>query len=532
MEGIQFPLGVKGDRSTTAAGIAALSAALRPVDSNLADEVSQLSSKSFRFKYNDYYVKLVELSAQSPENALQIARAGLEYLHNSFEFHRLGNSQSIAAAMETPTSHARFHTAEIAGSKAWSGTPSISVPYGNGTLSGPALRGQLSRWARYGTIEKSAADAIRSLSEKPDWLDLRGKYFVLLGAGSAMGPLPMLLALGATVVAIDLDRTAIWQRLIELARKSPGKLIFPVKKPFSELSNDDSSLYANSGCNLFTDTPEILDWLVGVAPGEQLVVGSYAYLDGAKHVQVSLAMDAIISGLIAKRGKKEIMVASLCTPTDCFVVPQEAYAAQLENLKSAPVADKAFNTLSGGKWCVKNARRPVKASNSSAEYYICDEIARPQGPNYTLAKRIQIWRSIVAREDFGCSVSANVAPATATQSVVHAKTFAWVYSGLSHFPPMEIFQQDTSNAVMGALLVYDVMCPSSVAHPSAKKLDNPLLLFSENAFHGGMWRMAFKMDSIGEVAALVHWTRELWPVLVVLFIVFLIASLFLIKRFL
>ena len=36
------------------------------------------------------------------------------------------------------------------------------------------------------------------------WLDLSDQYVVLLGAGSAMGPLLVLLALGANVIAIDI----------------------------------------------------------------------------------------------------------------------------------------------------------------------------------------------------------------------------------------------------------------------------------------------------------------------------------------
>jgi hypothetical protein len=45
-----------------------------------------------------------------------------------------------------------------------------------------------------------------------------------------MGPLLTLLSLGANVIAIDLDRKGIWERLIRETRKSPGTLIFPLKK--------------------------------------------------------------------------------------------------------------------------------------------------------------------------------------------------------------------------------------------------------------------------------------------------------------
>jgi len=474
---------------------------------------------------------MVELSASSPEAALKIARAGLEHVHHAFEFHRGGSSVPFDQAMSSDTP-ALFHTAEESGSGTLE-APSLSVPYINGTLSGPALRGKLNQWARFGTIEPSAADAIRAVSETPEWLDLRGKVFVLLGAGSAMGPLPLLLSLGATIVAVDLDRAPIWSRIVSMARASPGKLVFPVKQPRAELATDDA-LFAAAGCNLFTHTPEILAWLAGVLPGEPLVVGQYAYLDGARHVQVALAMDAIAAGLVKRREKGSVTIASLCTPTDAFSVPRDAYAVALERFNTAPSFDKALAAMSGGRWCVKSARRPVPLADvdggGGAEAYVVDNIALAQGPNYTLAKRIQIWRAMVAREDDGCAVSANVAPATATQSVVHARSFAWVYSGLPHFEPLEIFQQETSNAVMGALLVYDVMSPESVARPSARKLSNPLELFQLNAFHGGVWRMAFSMESIGEPAALVHWARVLRPIILLLLIAFAAAAYLLSTR--
>ena len=44
-----------------------------------------------------------------------------------------------------------------------------------------------------------------------------------------MGPYLVLMALGANVVALDLDRPQIWERLITIARKSSGTLIFPTK---------------------------------------------------------------------------------------------------------------------------------------------------------------------------------------------------------------------------------------------------------------------------------------------------------------
>ena len=53
---------------------------------------------------------------------------------------------------------------------------------------------------------------------------------------------------------------------------------------------------------------------------------------------------------------------------------------------------------------------------------------KEQGPNYCLAKRLQHWRAVLCRAS-GCVVSSNVAPATATASVVSNKSFALAYKG-------------------------------------------------------------------------------------------------------
>lgn len=62
------------------------------------------------------------------------------------------------------------------------------------------------------------------------WTDLRGQHFVVLGAGSQMGPTETLLRMGATVIGVDLPRAEVWERLAAEAKASYGKLIIPVKK--------------------------------------------------------------------------------------------------------------------------------------------------------------------------------------------------------------------------------------------------------------------------------------------------------------
>lgn len=103
----------------------------------------------------------------------------------------------------------------------------------------------------YGTIEPEARDAIWHAASNQSTLDLSDSYFVLLGAGSAMGPLLVLLSLGANVIAVDLDRPQIWRRLLLLASESTGRMIFPLKKELPETATREE-LAEHAGCNLFT----------------------------------------------------------------------------------------------------------------------------------------------------------------------------------------------------------------------------------------------------------------------------------------
>jgi hypothetical protein len=69
-----------------------------------------------------------------------------------------------------------------------------------------------------------------------------------------------------------------------------------------------------------------------------------------------------------------------------------------------------------------------------------------------------------------------------------------------------IRSQTLQNQIQGALLIHDIRNPKSFAHPETP-LTTPLQLFSGAAFHGGVWRMAYKMNSIGEVAALIYYLK-------------------------
>jgi hypothetical protein len=126
------------------------------------------------------------------------------------------------------------------------------------------------------------------------------------------------------------------------------------------------------------------------------------------------------------------------------------------------------------------------------EVGIADSLVPQQGPNYTLAKRVQRWRAIAAQAD-GHLVSANVAPATRTRSVLKNRALAAAYAGAGRFG-VEVFPPSTSRVLMAALLVHDLRAETPPpAHPDD--------LFASQAAHGGLWRIGYDLRSVIGLAA-------------------------------
>lgn len=348
--GISWPIDdkEKGTRSSTPINKEILAAAVGAVNPEKAEQIR--NARGYRFTYVKHLVGLVEEQCKSPQDCLRIAQAGLDRAYELFEFIAPdGTAVSLKEAMAAKTTE-KFFTGFVKG-EGPKGATGLEVPYKGKTLKGEELKAQVKKWVDYGTIEPSAGEAIIGCVDNPKWCELSDKYFVLLGAGSAMGPLHVLLALGANVIAVDLDRPFIWKRLIELTKKSSGSITFPLKEDQKSLKTDDE-LYASAGCNLFTHTPMIRDWLMDLYKGKPFTVGSYAYLNGALHVQVSLAMDAITKDLSEKRPNTSL--AYLCTPTDLHLVPEEAFRASEENYKeySAKPLCKSNCRPMANWWCL------------------------------------------------------------------------------------------------------------------------------------------------------------------------------------
>ena len=441
-------------------------------------------TKNWRFGYAKTIMKTVRRCLQNPADNLKAAQAGLDEAHKLFTFVSGDEEIPFAEAMDkikgTFTTvvlegegkrgkHARLHYKDQ--------SDGVSRrPREDDFLTGDKLKEQVDKWVAYGTIEKSCGDAIKAVADNEDeWCDLSDRYFVILGATSAMGPIKTLLHYGANVIAIDVPNSfcrpskitpnpnAPWSgKLFPLVSKSAGRLIVPVEEGFEWDGQDYMALAEKAGSNLLTQTPHIARWLTTdkFFQDKQLTIGNYTYLDGALHVQLSLACDAIMQRVCEQ--KSDTMLCFLCTPTDDHVITQEAWDAANENYANAPLWQKILASFGQLK---KNVA-PKITTDAGGSLYVVDGLSVAQGPNYALAKRIQHWRAMVSFSK-GHWVSSNVAPSSRTASVVSNKLFALAYDGMHSFAPMEVTHQETSNTVMGALLIHDMRNPEGHANPKA-----------------------------------------------------------------
>jgi len=498
LEGIQFVAGEDGERSTTRANKAICSAALARVDPRAAQAARE--EANWRKRYPRHLRALTEAGIARPEHALAIASSGLAAAWEQVEFIRDGAAHTLAEAMRRPRPDALFHV-ELCGQ----GPPAIepwSLPYRGRRLQGEELLAQVARWEGAGIIEPSHARALRRVSAHPEWFDLSDRTLVLLGAGSEAGPLAALTRWRANIVAVDLPDRARWERIAELVTRGNARLIAPVRQPVAP----DAPLtqWAElAGADLLTQTPEIAAWLRSL--DTPLDIAALAYLDGERHLRVSLAMDAIIATVSAARPETTLMY--MATPADVFAVDEALARATMRNAADArpfgPLATGVLRGLSGGRLLQPHVRGLLDGGNGK-RYGIVDGIFVEQGPNYALAKRLQQWRAITARAA-GQRVAINVTPSTMTRSVIKNPALKAGYDGADLFG-IEIFEPETTSALMAALWVHDLRCDDCAADP-AYPLAHPLELLTEGANHGGLWRCGFLPRTALPLAALVGYAR-------------------------
>ena len=500
VEGVCFPAGADGRRSTTATGRAIFADCVRDIEPELADRIEH--TRDWRSGYVQPVRDIVSASIRSNDAALTISRAGLASAHRRFRFRRHGDELPIDEAMQKFAGPG-FGSVVVEGRII--AETGFSLPFRGRRLFGSELRQQIDAWVAHGVAEPSFGEALHAVLDNPDWLDLRDVDVAVLGASAEMGPTRSLLRWGARVHAVDLPRPLAWRKLIEIARNTAGSLRIPIaldehgEPPIAVGGvvhpDDDARVADVAGANLLTHAPELRTWLSEVEG--PLVLGTYVYADGAAHVLLSMAADAITVQLL--RDRRDLTLAYLATPTDVYVVPMEVVEESRRRWHSRGLGSVLQTPLRLLRQFEPNYPGTIHAPDG-AEFGLYDALVPHQGPNYALAKRIQRWRAIDARAS-GTRVSLNLAAATRTQSVVRSRALAAAYAGAGRFG-VEVFEPATSTALTAALLVHDLRNPQAKANP-ATPLDRTMDLYVEGANHGGLWRAAYSPRSVLGVAAFI-----------------------------
>jgi hypothetical protein len=503
LAGVDFPAGPDGRRSTSAVGRAVVADALRAADPALAQRAER--EANWRAGYLTHFRALVEAGLASPEAAAAVAAGGLDSLYRQLRAVGADGAESGLDTLLTAPARRALSLVPVSGTAAAPG--SLTVPYRGTALQGDALGRQLAAWVAAGTVEPSLATAVDEVGRHPEWLRLDGRTVAVLGAGAEMGPVATLLGWGARVLAVDLPQPAIWERLLTAARAGAGTLLVPVAGDAA--ADEGAPLAGRAGADLVSDVASVADGLAA-ADGGALVLANYAYADGAGHVRVAAAVDALTRRVQARRA--DVALAFLATPTDVFAVPADAVAQ----------ADRAYGTrspasrLAGGSLHLLSGGRLLRrAYQPGADPGINDSLVAQQGPNYALAKRLQRWRATVARRD-GATVSINIAPPTRTRSVLKNRALAAAYAGAHRFG-VEVFEPETSRVLMAALLVYDLHAGAGGAGGEAAAAGAPGGSAREThpwqdeahaAAHGGLWRMAYAPRSALTLAAALGYLRS------------------------
>lgn len=471
VNGIQFPLDESGKRGSLVINRTIWADAVRRVDPDLAARID--ASTNWRSDYIAFVREITELAATSRDAANTIAADGLASARQHIGYERDGQWQPLSEPISAQPRFG-FETATIEGS----GEPvtELVVPYRGQRLRGDALRRQLADWVSRGIIEPSASGALDVVMENPEWLRLAGRRVVVLGAGAQTSPLPTLTSWGVEVVAVDLPRPGMWKDLITSVQKRASTVHLPVR-------SGTSAITERAGANVIEDVVELQQWLGGFAD-EPLVLGVYIYADGALHVQATLAADVLGTGLRASGS--DVTMAYAGTPSDSFLVSEDAVNDSNERRRSRAwrAIELPIRTVSFGK-LYSPAYSGVLTSAEGERMGLVDAVVAQQGPNYSLAKRLQRWRAEQDWKD-GSEASFNVAPPTWTVSVTKNRLLAAGYYG-ARSAGLEVFAPSTMSVLMTALLVHDLHTSPPDIHPE-RRLTN-------GGVHGGYWRVAHDIRS-------------------------------------
>src|SRR5918993_5471277 len=146
-QGVVFPAGPDGRRSTGALGRAVAADALRPVDP--AGALAAEQETNWRAGYLVHFRRLVEAGLGSPEAAVRIAEGGLDSLHTRMRVADPAGEHGLDRWLTEPAP-SPMTTVEVPGEG--KRETELSLPYRGTRLRGDDLRRRLDAWVTAGGV--------------------------------------------------------------------------------------------------------------------------------------------------------------------------------------------------------------------------------------------------------------------------------------------------------------------------------------------------------------------------------------------
>jgi len=458
--GIDWPVGSGGKTTETNKAVWAAAAA-GAGDDALAKEIE--AEKDWRFGYIPYLQRLGQYHAT--EKYKELATAGLGKLYDEFVLRGVdGATRTLTeAAASPPAAQPAFKTEMVAGT-ATEGIE-LKVLYEDKVMGEEELMQLLKGMSDYGAHEKDVDEKIQQMAR----VDLKGRWFALLGAGSELGPFKFLMERGANVIAVRTRRQAEWEKMKQFASKTRGKMYMPVDPTSNEY-----------GADILKEPLQIRDWILSVfnegraadssSPAE-LTVGSYTYLDGEANVRVCLGCDLIMAGLERLLPNAKVRMA--------FIGSTAITCAITKDMCKAIDQNRAESSL----W-MRSTGCPSPAHGVAGDgvRHLMHGYVSLQGPNYALAKVAVVWRVLLAKH-----VSYNNGPPCRSSNMVKNPTLKVMLDASSLCKPWQAQDPEFASQIMGLLLAYDVVADKTdPPHPIDKTVDG--------AFHGGSLRNGFNIE--------------------------------------
>jgi hypothetical protein len=459
-----------------------LDLATREVDPALNSRL--LGIQNWRKQYQKVYRELAQVEFYQEQNLLEIAKIGLAEISNSIQDETGTKLPQIIDAGWSGREMVETFTIQGVGPAKHLRIPGIS------SLTDAAQIWTHDNLAEPGLVASfSFLDAHKKLPINMDIL-------VALAGAAEYAPTKYWLDLGGTVAVAARPSTDRWIDLIAYARQSAGTLLVPVIKRRLEdetLEMSDVEIARKAGLDLVEDATVLASWVSSIASNhnQRIVLGQYAYAPGAKHILVQAVQDAVADVMCRKLAPSRVALAWLATPTDSTAVPARVLEHSLDAHSSRSLKIKVRDSILG----LKVTSGSFFETRFGEKLALLDPTSSFQGPSYALAKRSQRWRAYLANSQ-GVKVSYAVSPPAKTYSVLSFRALNATYRGAPRFG-LQPFEVADAAIAATAVLLRDLHGPMHSRGSTS--------LHTDNAVHGGLWRLSYPAESVWTRATVLGW---------------------------